>query len=129
MNGRYKYVKRANQAVVAVQLTLDTHGFTYRKWGADQACRSGDWIVDNNGDVYTVNRETFERTYRRVGAGVYVKSAPVWAEVAKEAGCVKTKEGATNYLAGDYLVFNERDGGDPYAVSAAKFEEMYERAD
>ena len=42
---------------------------------------------------------------------------------------MKTKEGATHYRVGDYLVSNERDGGDAYAITADKFEAMYERAD
>ena len=129
MSGRLKYVKRATQAVVAVQLALDTAGFAYRKWGAAQRCKAEDWIVNNNGDVYTVDRDTFKRTYREVGAGAYVKITPVWAEVAQEAGRVQTKEGATYHQAGDYLVFNEEHGGDAYAVSADKFEAMYERAE
>ena len=129
MNGRLKYVKRTDQVVVAVQLTLETTGFTYRKWGGVQTCKAGDWIVNNGGDVYTVDRATFERTYRQVEAGTYVKTTPVWAEVAREAGSVQTKEGVTRYRAGDYLVFNEEQGGDAYAVSADKFEAMYERAE
>jgi hypothetical protein len=28
-----------------------------------QECKAGDWLVDNDGDVYRVDRETFERTY------------------------------------------------------------------
>ena len=128
MGVRLKYVKRANQSVVAVQLALDTAGFTYQKWGGVQQCKAGDWIVNNNGDVYTVDRETFERTYRQVGPGTYVKMTPVWAEVAQEAGCVQTKEGVTHYRVGDYLVFNEEHGGDAYAVAADKFEGMYEPA-
>jgi hypothetical protein len=126
---RLKYVKRASQRVVAVQLALDTAGFTYRKWGSEQRCKPGDWIVNNDGEVYTVDSASFERTYRPVGVGTYVKTTPVWAEVAREAGSVPTKEGATNYKAGDYLVFNQEDGGDPYSVSADKFEEMYERSE
>jgi len=128
MSDRRKFVKRADQAVVAVQLALDTTGFTYQKWGGTQTCKAGDWLVNNGGDVYTVDRATFERTYRQVGAGTYLKATPVWAEIAREAGTVKTKEGATRYRAGDYLVFNEEQGGDAYAVSAAKFEAMYEPA-
>ena len=129
MVDRVKYVKRANQAVVAIQLALDTAGFTYQKWGGAQRCKACDWIVNNNGDVYTVDHETFERTYRLVSTGIYVKITPVWVEVAREAGCVETKEGTTHYCSGDYLVFNEQDGGDAYAVSADKFEAMYERAE
>jgi hypothetical protein len=126
---RRKYVKRAGQTVVAVQLALDTTGFTYHKWGGLQTCKAGDWIVSNGNDVYTVEEETFRRTYRKIAAGSYVKTTPVWAEVAKEAGRLRTKEGETHYLAGDYLVFNEEDGGDAYAMAAEKFEAMYERAE
>jgi hypothetical protein len=123
---RRRYVKRAGQFVVAVQLDVETVGFTYRKWGGTQTCRGGDWLVNNNGDTYSVERETFARTYRQIGPGTYVKTTPVWAEVAPTAGAIPTKEGATRYQAGDYLVYNERDGGDAYAVSKEKFEKMYE---
>jgi hypothetical protein len=104
-------------------------GFTYQKWGGVQQCKADDWIVRNGGDVHTVDRETFERTYRQVGAGTYVKITLVRAEVARESGCVQTKEGATHYHAGDYLVFNEQHGSDAYAVSAERFEAMYERGE
>jgi hypothetical protein len=129
MQARRKYVKRAGRAVAAVQLALETDGFTYRKWGGVQTCKAGDWIVDNEGDVYTVDRGTFERTYSQAGAGAYVKTTAVWTEAAREAGSVRTKEGETHYQAGDYLVFNEEQGGDAYAVTADKFEAMYEPAD
>jgi hypothetical protein len=129
MPDRVRYIKRADSAVVAVQLALETTGFTYRKWGGVQTCKAGDWIVNNEGDIYTVDRATFERTYRQAGTGTYVKTTPVWAEVAREAGSVQTKEGVTHFRAGDYLVFNEEKGGDAYAVSTEKFEAMYERAE
>src|SRR5262249_13942653 len=128
VGNRAKYLKRTDRAVTAVQFALDTDALTYRKWGGVQTCKPDDWIVDNDGDIYTVDRETFERTYRRVSPGRDVKVAPVWAEVAERAGIVETKEGVTRYQAGDYLVFNEEQGGDAYAVSAKKFEQMYERA-
>jgi hypothetical protein len=129
MGERLKYVKRASQAVAAVQLALETDGFTYRKWGGVQRCKTGDWLVDNDGDVYTVDREVFARTYRRTGVGAYLKITPIWAEKAEDDGSVPTKEGATQYRAGDYLVFNEESGGDAYAIDADKFEAMYERKD
>ena len=125
MTGRLKYVKRPNQTVAAVQLAVDTKGFTYKKWGAVQRCKARDWIVDNDGDVYTVDRVSFRRTYRQVGQGVYVKKTPVWAEKAAAGGRVKTKEGSTGYKRGDYLVFNQKNGADGYAVSAKKFKRMY----
>ena len=121
MPRRRKYVKRPDQVVVAVQLALQTSGFTYEKWGSKQTCKAGDWIVSNHDEVYTVDREVFERTYRQVGEGTYLKETPVWAEVATRPGTVHTKEGVTHYEAGDYLVFNEEDGGDGYAIAADKF--------
>ena len=126
MSTRHKYVKRDTEFVVAVQLDLDTTGFTYEKWGGSQTCKAGDWIVNNAGDTYTVDRETFARTYRATRPGHYVKVTPIWAEEAAASGDVRTKEGLTHYNAGDYLVFNEPDGGDPYAVTRAEFERMYQ---
>lgn len=111
---------------MAVQLNLETRGFTYEKWGGTQVCKPGDWLVDNNGEIYTIDRQSFADTYESVGAGRYVKTATVWAETAQADGAVETKEGATSYRAGDYLVSNDEAGEDPYAVSREKFEAMYE---
>jgi hypothetical protein len=129
MNARLQYVKRASQSVIAVQVDLETDGFTYEKWGSTQTCKRGDWLVNNGGDTYTVDRETFARTYSAIGPGVYVKATSVWAQSANAAGEVRTKEGITHYNPGDYLVYNEPDGGDGYAVSKAVFERMYRRSD
>lgn len=126
MSARRQYVKRPSQFVVAVQLDLDTPGFTYKKWGDTQTCKRGDWLVSNDGDVYTVDADAFARTYESSGPGTYIKRRPVWAEAASEAGAVRTKEGATHYQAGDYIVYDQPDGGDGYAVSKDKFERMYE---
>jgi hypothetical protein len=125
---RRQYVKRASSFVVAVQLNLKTKGFTYEKWGSTQTCKQGDWLVSNNGDTYTVDRDSFEETYEELSPGLYRKTTPVWAEVAEQAGQVQTKEGLTRYKAGDYLVSNDQDGRDQYAISKASFEEMYELA-
>lgn len=124
-----RYVKKKASRVIAVQLDLDTGGFTYRKWGGTQTCKAGDWVVNNDGDVYTVDRDTFARTYRAVSPGLYEKVAPVWAEIAEHPGQITTKEGVTHYNAGAYLVYNEADGKDGYAVEAGTFEKMYKRAD
>lgn len=129
MGERRRYVKRKSRPVVAVRLDLDTDGFEYRKWGGVQRCKAGDWIVHNDGDVYTVDAESFEQTYERVSPGIYVKVAPVWAERASDDGVVKTKEGSTDYVAGDYLVSNHEDGTDAWAVKPEDFEAMYEPAD
>lgn len=126
MPDRQRFRRKPDQAVTAVQLRLETEGLRYRKWGHDQVARAGDWLVDNDGDVYTVAAETFARTYREVGRGAYVKTTPVWAERAREAGSVATREGRTTYAAGDWLVSNREDGGDAYAISAEKFSALYE---
>lgn len=121
-----RYRKKNDQFVTAVQLDLETDGFTYKKWGAEQVCKQGDWIVNNNGDIYTVDRDVFARTYREQSTGRYVKSTPVWAEVADKAGYINTKEGKSAYQKGDYLVYNNEDRTDGYCVSAGKFNSMYE---
>lgn len=123
---RRRYRRRPGQEVAAVRLDLDTAGFAYRKWGAEQRCKPGDWLVDNDGDVYTVDAAVFARTYRPAGKGTYIKVTPVWAEVAAQDGFVQTREGRSRYAAGDYLVYNEEGGGDAYCMSRAKFEAMYE---
>jgi hypothetical protein len=122
---RQRYVRRPDRPVGAVRLALDTDGFVYRKWGGEQRAKAGDWIVDNDGDVYTVDADVFARTYRMTGAATYVKTTPVWAERATHAGNVKTKEGVTHYNVGDYIVSNNSDGSDGYAMTAGKFESLY----
>ena len=124
---RQEYSRKAGTTVVAVQLDLKTDGFTYHKWSGVQTCKAGDWVVDNGGDVYTVDQDTFARTYRSVGDGRYEKTSKVWAEIAAEPGRIRTKEGVTHYDAGDYLVFNDRAGKDGYAMTAETFERLYER--
>lgn len=126
---RAQYRKKASQYVVAVQLDLETDGLVYRKWGDTQRAQAGDWLVDNDGDVYTVAADVFARTYERVLAGVYIKTTPIWAEVAAQAGSVKTKEGASHYERGDYIVSNNENGDDAYCIAKEKFEATYSRSD
>jgi len=126
MGTRLRYRKKSDRFIIAIQLDLDTAGFGYRKWGAEQFCKPGDWLVDNEGDLYTIDRDVFAETYRQVQPGRYVKVTPVWAEVATSAGIVETKEGSSHYQKGDYLVYNNQDGADAYCVVADIFESMYE---
>jgi hypothetical protein len=130
-HGRHRYVRRHDRPVVAIRLSLDTDGLIYRKWGGEQRAKPGDWLVDNEGDVYTVDATVFARTYRPVDNtyGAYIKTTPVWAERAEKAGSVGTKEGVTHYQAGDYIVSNSSDGSDEYAMSAERFERLYMPAD
>ena len=122
---RRRYRKKADQFVIAVPLDLATDGLRYRKWGGAQRAKRRDWIVDNDGDIYTVDRKVFAKTYKRLRPGIYLKTTPVWAEVAAAPGTVRTKEGASRYRKGDYIVFNNRTGTDGYCMSGAKFRAMY----
>lgn len=124
-----RYRSRPGHAVTAVQLKLDTEGFTYRKWGDLQRCKPGDWLVDSLGDVHTVDDVVFRRTYVALSEGRYRKVTPVWARRAPSAGSIVTKEGRSHYRAGDYLVYNEPDGADAYCMSAEKFDALYEQGE
>ncbi len=121
-----QYRRKPDQFVVAIQLNLDTEGLRFCKWGGEQRCKAQDWLVDNDGDIYTVERETFARTYARIAPGHYRKITPIWAEEAATAGHVQTLEGTTRYEAGDYLVADEREGQARYAVKREKFLAMYQ---
>jgi hypothetical protein len=112
--------------VVAIQLDLETDGLIYRKWGGTQRAKRGDWLVNNNRDVYTVDAATFAQTYCEVSLGIYEKRVNVWARQAEDSGTIKTKEGSTDYQPGDYLVFNDAAGEDGYAVTQERFHELYE---
>jgi hypothetical protein len=123
---RKRYRRRPGQPVTAVRLAVDTPGLHYRKWGSEQFAKRGDWLVDNGGEVYTVDAESFATTYRMVSPGRYEKAGHVWAVRATQAGRVATKEGHSAYAEGDWVVSNEEDGRDVYAVRAEAFERMYE---
>ncbi len=126
MAQRRRYRKRAGHPIIAVRLDLDTDGFTYQKWGSEQKCKQGDWLVNNAGETYTIDATTFEQTYREVSPGLYEKSTSIWAEVAELDGAIPTKEGQSHYKAGDYVVSNNEDGSDAYCVQKDIFEAAYE---
>ena len=126
MSQRRRYRKKPGQFVTAVRIDLETHGFVYRKWGGEQRCKQGDWLVDNDGDVYTVDADVFAATYRELSPGVYLKTNAIYAKQADGDGRITTKEGASEYRAGDYIVSNNADGSDGYCMTAEKFEAMYE---
>ena len=123
-----QYRRKERTEVTAVQFDLEAEEFTYRKWGGTQRCKRGDWLVNNAGDTYTIDRDVFARTYREIAPGRYVKDAPVWAVKTDKAGTIKTIEGSTDYVVGDYLVYNDPQGQDGYAMNGAKFHSLYEPA-
>lgn len=123
---RNKYKKKSNSLITAVQLNLETPGFKYEKWGGQQTCKAGDWLATNGDDCYTIDRDSFAQTYTRISPGRYQKTQAIWAQVAQDSGRVITKEGSTKYEYGDYLVSNNADGTDAYAISRETFEDNYE---
>ena len=112
-----------------MRLDLDTDGFTYRKWGGTQRCKQGDWLVNNGGDIYTIDQETFSRTYRR-GRGRPVRERESGLGGASHVGGFDHDQRRIDrHEVGDFLVFNDPDGRDGYAVTAARFHELYEPVD
>ena len=121
------YKAKASSIISAVQLNLDTQGFTYENWGDQQTCHAGDWLVNgDSGDCYTITNESFLRTYQETSPGRYRKHAIIRATQATTAGKIKTQEGSTSYEAGDYLIENDEDGTDTYAINQKRFHELYE---
>ena len=121
-----RYRKMKDKLITAICLNLDTDGIKYNKWGSIQHGKPGDWIVENNGDIYTVDMDSFNKSYKEISPGRFLKITPVWACVATDDGSIKTKEGHSYYKTGDYLVYNNRDKTDGYCMSAEKFNSMYE---
>ena len=129
MAERKLYRKRPKYHVTAVQLDLEFDNFSYKKWGGTQICKPGDWLVNNNDDIYTVDKEYFRDNYQFVSPGLYKKIGEVWAETATENGETQSQAGNTSYTVGDYLVFDRAQGGEGYAIKKHLFERMYEQID
>lgn len=123
------YKRRMNTTVTAVQIDLDTEGLTYTKWGGQQRCHRGDWLINSDTDCYTVSDKSFQRTYRQQSPGRYIKHSLVRATKALDSGKLTTQEGETAYSVGDYLINNSDDVSDSYAISEHTFHDLYELVD
>ncbi|SMF15447.1 Protein of unknown function [Alteromonadaceae bacterium Bs31] len=126
MADRKQYKKRPNFHMTAVQIDIEGPGIFYNKWGAEQHGKPGDWLVNNGGDIYTVENTYFKENYQEVSPGQFEKIGSVWAEVTTKDGSVPTLEGPSTYITGDYLVYDRQNGGAAYAVKKQHFERMYE---
>jgi hypothetical protein len=127
------YKRKDNTPIVAVQMALDFAAFIYNLWGGEQRAKPGDWLVFNpsvdKDPTYTIEAASFESTYAPVeGVAGHYRKRGVWARQATEGGEIATKEGATKYAAGDWLVYNNADGTDGYAMPPENFEKLYEPA-
>jgi len=131
--GLKQYQRKSDAVVTAIQLDLSNkengeHGnvlMKYYKWGGLQEAKSGDWLVCNGGDVYTVDQTSFSETYIKVSSGQYRKHTKVWAEKALKSGKIKTKEGYSSYKKNDFLVYNKKDRMDGYTIPEDIFNAMY----
>lgn len=127
----HRFIKRKDLLVTAVQINLELDSIPaviyYSKWGGTQTAKQGDWLLNNQGECYTVDQESFAATYEEVTPGQYCKTGSVWATIATADGVINTKEGQSTYEAGDYIVFNSEDLTDGYCMSSEKFLSMYER--
>lgn len=117
------------EPVTAIQIKLDTEGLFYNKWGSNQIGKKNDWLVESaTGSVYTIDNESFEKTYKLYSKGRYIKFASIWVTIADHDGNIKTKEGYSHYKDGDYLVANNQNGEDPYTPPADVIKNNYVRA-
>lgn len=127
-----KYYKRKKTPpITAIQLNFDVPKdqkvmFKYEKWGATQQCKPGDWLAKNGDEVYTIDAESFKKTYTKVEGDLYEKTVGVYATKAKEDGSINTKEGTTHYKTGDWIVYNDEGLTDGYAISDTKMRSMYD---
>jgi hypothetical protein len=126
-SNKQRYLQRPGNTVHAIQMTLGIESLTYRRWGDLQSAKEGDWLVERDGQAHTVDADSFAHTYRKVGPALYEKHSTVWAAPAIEDGIIQTREGKTHYSAGDFIVWNNDDGTDGYAMKKEKFESLYRR--
>lgn len=119
-----KYYKKGT--VVAVQINLDLKDgvFKFEKWGDTQTAKKGDWLINNNGEIYTCDNKVFQDTYREATKGNYYKFSTIEAVEATEDCQIKTLEGISHCKKGDFIVTNI--GGDQYFIEREKFFNMYE---
>lgn len=99
MTTKIKCTKNAPEEV-AIQLQSGTTGFSYHKWVTSQSCKPGDWIVKNAFDMYTVDENSFSRSYRAASLSCHRIFSPVRASMVG-LGCTnESKEGFTQCQAG-----------------------------
>jgi hypothetical protein len=121
-----RYIKKHTQVVEAMPLAIDGATLKYEKWGGQQQAQEGDWLVNNSGEFYTVEKNSFANTYQKIFGNRYRKVAPVWAEVADKDGEIVTKEGLTHYQSGDVIVCNNENKVDCYAIAKDVFVQTYQ---
>ena len=129
----WEYRAAGGLPVNAIQLTFDESekSISYVKWGGEQTAKFGDWLVHNptGGDTYTVDNESFYNTYMAVADtfGLYQKKGAWCKRVPFNAApfTIPTKEGGTQVNPGDWLMANNVDLSDKYAMRHEKWLKLY----
>lgn len=117
-------IYRSKAIVRATRVQQDT---TWTASGGNTlSANTGDWWVVDGNDKWSVTDDVFVRTYERLAAGRYRKSATVSAARIDAPFAVQTLEGLACGRPGDWLVQNPT--GECWPVPHAIFSRRYERA-
>jgi hypothetical protein len=95
--------------------------------GDGMRSRSGDWLVESEADSWSISAATFARSYEPVGDGIYRRSGNVLATRLEDAFTVRSPEGGSSGVAGDWLISN--DEGHVWIVPGERFSRTYVQID
>lgn len=125
MSAYRRYKRKGNEVVIAIQLDLDTEGFSYQKQGAERRCNAQDWLLSDRSGTYAVDDSTFARAFEEIGVGQYTMVGIVRAKVSDSAGHIRVGQRKVPHEPGDYLVWDESTQSIGYAVPKDWFEASY----
>ncbi|MGQ7787939.1 PGDYG domain-containing protein [Nesterenkonia sp. K-15-9-6] len=108
---------------VRAQRVVEPHRWTTAS-GAVMEAKPGDWIVDDDGQQWSVDAEVFAETYEAVSEGRYRKTGEVRARQIAQPTSLETLEGSDQLDAGDWVVQNA--SGECWGVSDARFRRRYQ---
>lgn len=122
-----QYERRPDGLIIAIQIRLDLEagGIAYRKWDSEQWGKRGDWLINDDGDTYTVSAENFANDYELSESGLYRNTAKVWAEEATGSGFVEIRGGTAPFVEGNMLVFSDPDRKEGQVFFYNKFNRLY----
>lgn len=96
-------------------------------WNADHGstmqAQPGDWLVQSEGDTWSVEDGIFRVTYEHLRDDLYRKVTPVLAVELPAAGTVLSREGMVEAEQGDLLVCNVT--GECWSMPKEKFFQRY----
>ncbi|MEB3335092.1 MAG: patatin-like phospholipase family protein [Cyanobacteriota bacterium] len=104
------YRERKETEVKAIRLNLELESFTYHQGDGARTGKRGDWLVECEGRVSTVDHATFNRYYKQVAPASYRKQLIVWAAPVSDG----------------VLVCMDSEGKDGDVLSPDQFQALYE---